>query len=106
MASPPVFITQYEVLRSDDYVLIRLNAPAGPVVDGRALTAEVQCIALTLPKFVQLAGVLSSMAASITGQAPARPATPATGRAPDHKPAEPESPDPGPVQIGDWVVRH
>src|SRR6185312_14865982 len=65
MAASPAFITQYEILRSRDYVLIAFSYPTGEITDGSMRTEEAQRIALTIPRFLELAGAMSQIAHSI-----------------------------------------
>lgn len=108
MASVPVFITQYELLRSQDYVLVTFSTPSGEVIDGRMQTQEIQRVALTMPRFLELAAMFASMAANITNPPAPRalgPSRSAPGASPrpdaDEAEAEPKS-----FVVGDWVVRH
>lgn len=109
MASTPIFITQYELLRSQDYVLITLSAPSGKVVDGRMETEDVQRVALTIPRFLELAQTMGQMADNIrqalNAGRPARPA--AQPRRETPRSAEPaDEEEPGLKGPGDWVIRH
>jgi hypothetical protein len=82
MASTPVFVTQYEILRSQDYVLLTLSAPSGKVADGRMQTEEVERVALTIPRFLEFAATLGQMADNIKAHlAAARAAAPRAERA-------------------------
>src|SRR4051794_35080480 len=75
MASSPAFVTQYEILRSRDYVLITFSHPTGEIVDGAMRTEEAQRIALTIPRFLELAGAMSQIAHSIQALNQPRPQT-------------------------------
>jgi hypothetical protein len=112
MASTPVFITQYELLRSQDYVLITFRAPSGKVVDGRMQTDEVQRVALTIPRFLELAATLGQMADNVRALLEAgRPATP-RARPANIEPratqsnADSDADDADQRGSGDWIVRH
>jgi hypothetical protein len=108
MASTPVFVTQYEFLRSQDYVLITLSAPSGQVVDGRMQTEDVQKVALTIPRFLELAQTIGQMADNIrealNAGRPARPAAQARREGP--RSTEPADEEPGLKGPTDWVIRH
>ena len=111
MASTPVFITQYELLRSSDYVLITLSAPSGQVQDGRMQTEDVQRVALTIPRFLEFAATMAQMADNIrvainAGRPAAPPPKPsrAEPRAAANESAEDD--EPGLKGPGDWVIRH
>jgi hypothetical protein len=106
MPSTPVFVTQYEILRSQDYVLLTLSAPSGKVVDGRMQTDEVERVALTIPRFLEFAATLGQMADNIRAHlAAARAATPAPARSDRAATADA---DEGPTLRGpgDVVIRH
>ena len=53
--SLPVFITNFEILRSQDYVMITFSTPTGEVVDGRMQTLELQRITLSHSRFLEFA---------------------------------------------------
>lgn len=105
MAASPVFITQYEILRTSDFVLLTLSAPTGEVVDGKMQVQEVQQVALTLGRFVEMAGLMSQIAKKIGAPDPQdawrRDAEPAA----KPKPADGET-EQAPKPPGDWVIRH
>ena len=100
--APPVFVTQYEVLRTQDYVLITLSAPTGEVVGGTMQIQEVQRVALTIPRFLEMVGALSQIARNIeTGAQPSKPKPqrePRKGFEDEDRPREPEP--------RDWVIKH
>lgn len=102
MALTPVFVTQYEILRSSDYVLVTLSAPTGEVQDGRMGVQEVQRIALTYPRFLELTSLMAQIAGNMTGQpaALARKKPDRGGRAGEDEADVPAKPP------GDWVIRH
>ena len=106
MASSPVFITSYEILRSRDYVLLTFNSPTGEVVDGTMQTVEMQHVALTIPRFLELAGAMFQIARSI--EASAQPRLPANKRSAPSISDKAEGSDGGldEVRPADWVVRH
>lgn len=110
MASAPAFITQYELLRSQDYVLITLSTPSGKVVDGRMETEEIQRVALTIPRFLEMAASLAQMADNIRQTLGAgRPAAPLQRPAETRAPASGDAADddePAVTKPGDWVIRH
>ena len=81
MSSLPVFVTSYEILRSQDYVMITLSTPTGEVVDGRMRTVEVQRFTLSHSRFLEFAAGVGQIAANIAGAAsPVEPATLAAAR--------------------------
>lgn len=69
MPSLPVFITNYEILRSQDYVMITFSTPTGEVVDGRMRTVEVQRFTLSHSRFVEFAAGVAQIAANIDAAA-------------------------------------
>ena len=108
MSSPPAFVTQYEILRSQDYVMLTFSTPTGEVVDGRMQTQEIQRIALTHPRFLELAAAIGQIAGSIQAAGGRRVARPFTERRSkpvdgDADRAENQFAD---VELGDWVVKH
>jgi hypothetical protein len=109
MASSPAFITQYEILRSRDYVLITFSYPTGELVDGAMRIEPAQRIALTLPRFLELTGAMSQIAQSIQAQlqpppqAVARPKGRGRSIADRRDGAEADAEALTPA---DWVVRH
>jgi len=109
MASTPAFVTQYELLRSQDYVLITLSAPSGKVVDGRMQTEDVQRVALTIPRFLELAQTMGQMADNIrqalNAGRPARPSPQARRDAP-RSPEPADGEEPGLKGPTDWIIRH
>ena len=108
MPSPPAFVTQYEILRSQDYVMLTLSTPTGEVIDGRMQTQEVQKIALTHPRFLEFAAAIGQIAGNIQATAEAARVAAQAARLPekrrisDNDDREPASSLP----LGDWVVRH
>ena len=68
----PAFVTTYEILRSQDYVLVTFSAPTGEVKDGQMQTQEIQKLAFTYPRFVEFAASIAQMASMV--QAPPMPA--------------------------------
>jgi hypothetical protein len=107
MAASPVFITQYEILRTSDYVLITVSAPTGEVVDGKMQVQEVQQLALTLGRFVEMAGLMTQIAKSIGAPDPQnawRRGVEAPG-APRQGDGEAEDAE-APKLPSDWVIRH
>ena len=80
MPQIPAFVTNYEILRSQDYVLLTFATPTGEVDQGRMITQEVQKLALTHPRFLEFAAAVAQMAA-VMQSANAQPA-PAARRAP------------------------
>jgi hypothetical protein len=110
MAATPVFITQYELLRSQDYVLITLSAPSGKVADGRMQTEDVQRVALTIPRFLEFAATMGQMADNIRLAINAgRPAQPPSKTRRAERRAVGDAPDddePGLKGPADWVSRH
>jgi|GEM_PF-6029956 hypothetical protein len=109
MAASPAFITQYEILRSRDYVLIAFSYPTGEITDGSMRTEEAQRIALTIPRFLELAGAMSQIAHSIQAANQPRPQTTAPakrgGRSIEDQREGAEA-DAEVKPLGDWVVRH
>jgi hypothetical protein len=112
MASAPVFAIQYELLRSQDYVLITLSAPTGKVVDGRMETEEVQRVALTIPRFLELSASMGQMADNIrqtlgAGRTapPSSAPRPAQARPPQASASDADD-EPGLKGPADWVIRH
>lgn len=63
--SPLSFITQFEILRSSDYVLLTVCAPTGEVVDGKMGVVEVQKLSFTIPRFIELYQVMQKVAQGI-----------------------------------------
>jgi len=102
MALTPVFVTQYEILRTPDYVLLTLSAPTGEVQDGRMGVQEVQRIALTYARFLELTRLMTQIASNMTAQPAAAPRK-GTDRGSRTGEAEVELPAKLP---GDWVIRH
>ena len=100
-ALTPVFVTQYEILRTSDYVLLTLSAPTGEVQDGRMGVQEVQRIALTYPRFLELTRLMGQIAANMTAQATA-------SRKGDVRTATGDEDEIDlPAKLpGDWVIRH
>ena len=79
----PAFVTTYEILRSQDYVLITFSAPTGEVKDGQMQTQEIQKLAFTYPRFVEFAANIAQMATMVQVPSPApRPAQPPSRREP------------------------
>ena len=105
MTASPIFITQYEVLRTSDYVLLTLSAPTGEVVDGKMQVAPIQQMAFTLGRFVEMAGLINDIARKIGSPDPQSAwgpgKRPRAGSGADAKEPEAEDKDPS-----DWVVRH
>jgi hypothetical protein len=106
VALPPTFVTQYEILRTSDYVLLTLSAPTGEVVDGKMQVIPVHQISLTLQRFVELSRLMGGIAANI--EAAAKPA--AAGRIDRGQAPRRRSTDPGEGEAvalpADWVIRH
>ena len=102
MALTPVFVTQYEILRTSDYVLLTLSAPTGEVQDGQMGVQEVQRIALTYPRFLELTRLMAQIAGNMTAQ-PSAPARERQDRGARTGQDEIDLPAKLP---GDWVIRH
>ena len=99
---PPILVTNFEIVRSQDYVLITFSTPTGEVANGRMQTQEVQRLALTHPRFLELAAALGQMAANMAASPP--PPRPA----PRQEPRAINQDDEGQTDAkpSDWVVRH
>jgi hypothetical protein len=109
MASSPAFITQYEILRSRDYVLITFSFPTGEIADGAMRTEEVQRIALTIPRFLELAGAMSQIAHSIQALNQPRPQAVAPPKRSERTISDQRDGPDGEAEVtdlADWVVRH
>jgi hypothetical protein len=107
MGASPVFITQYEILRTSDYVLLTLSAPTGEVEDGKMQVQPVAQVALTLSRFVEMAGLMSQIAKKIAGPSP--PNAWRRRKEPGGAPgADSDAEEDGDaVQVpADWVIRH
>lgn len=104
---PPALVTNFEILRTQDYVLITFSTPTGEVANGRMQTQEVQRLALTHPRFLELAAALGQIAANMSASAP--PSRPAPPTSPRQEPRAAINQDDegrtGP-EPSDWVVRH
>ena len=106
----PAFVTTYEILRSQDYVMITFSAPTGEVKDGQMQTQEIQKLAFTYPRFLEFAASIAQMASMVQVPSPApRPPRPPTRREPraidaqdddDLRPLEPGA------EAGGRLVRH
>jgi hypothetical protein len=106
----PALVTTYEILRSQDYVMITFSAPTGEVKDGQMQTQEVQQLAFTYPRFLEFAASIALIANRV--EAPTRPAR----HKPTNPPREPraidgqddDSPRPGDAltATGGRIVRH
>lgn len=83
VAPLPAFVTTYEILRSQDYVMITFSTPTGEVKDGHLQTQEVQKLAFTYPRFLEFARDIAQIAN--TAQAPLQP----VHDAPTSSPREP-----------------
>jgi hypothetical protein len=68
----PALVTTYEILRSQDYVMITFSAPTGEVKDGQMQTQEVQKLAFTYPRFLELAANIAQIAATLQAPPPGR----------------------------------
>lgn len=108
MPSPPAFVTQYEILRSQDYVMITLRTPTGDVIDGRMQTQEIQKIALTHPRFLEFAAAIGQIAGNIQGPSSRRVARPFADRRsrPVEDDADRAENEFVRGELGDWVVKH
>lgn len=80
----PAFVTTYEILRSQDYVMITFSTPTGEVRDGQMLTQEVQKLAFTYPRFVEFAAAVAQIERTIQLPQPAK---------------RPSAPEPEPAQV-------
>lgn len=105
MTSMPAFITQYEFLRSSDYVLVTLSAPTGEIVDGQMQVAEVQKVALTLPRFLEMAQLMGRIAQNIQNDAKASAATREKAGL-ERRSIDEDQEDAEPHKRADWIVRH
>lgn len=89
----PAFVTNFEILRSQDYVLLSFGTPTGEVEQGRMLTEELQKLALTHPRFLEFAAAIAKMADVMRASAPPRRTTSQAQRQ-ERRANDPEPDDP------------
>jgi hypothetical protein len=93
------FVTKYEILRANDYVIITFSSPSGEVADGRLKTDEVARLAMTIPSFIDFVRTASQLADRAAEEL--RPKAAAV-----EPPKEPRSESAADEPLRELVVRH
>jgi hypothetical protein len=105
----PALVTTYEILCSQDYVIITFSTPTGEVKNGQMQTQEVQKLALTLSRFLEFAANIAKI--SDTVREPAASVLPgptnSRGQPPEKDDPSDDSPAGESISVnGGRIVRH
>jgi hypothetical protein len=70
MPNMPVLVTQFQILKTRDYVLLVFGSPSGDVADGKIASEESYRLALTHETFKELAASMAATAGEAEPQKP------------------------------------